>query len=100
MFARVTTVHRSPDEYDQAVSVINDRLMPAARQVPGLVAAYWALDRSSGKGMTFALLRHGRISEGERGASSGTSRANGCRGWRTGRERRELRDRRRGLTGC
>ena len=29
--------------------------MPGASQIPGLVAAYWAVDRSSGKVVTFAI---------------------------------------------
>jgi len=45
----------SPDRYDDAVRVINERAMPGAKQIPGLVAAYWALDRSSGKAVTFTV---------------------------------------------
>jgi hypothetical protein len=37
------------------VRIINERAVPGAKQIPGLVAAYWALDRSSGKGVTFAI---------------------------------------------
>jgi len=55
MFARVTVVQSSPDRYDDAVRVINERAVPGAGQIPGLKAAYWAVDRSSGKGVTFAV---------------------------------------------
>ncbi len=55
MFARVTVVQGSPDRYDDAVRIINERAVPGASQIPGLVAAYWAVDRSSGKGVTFAV---------------------------------------------
>jgi hypothetical protein len=55
MFARVTVVQGSPDRYDDAVRVINERAVPGAKQLPGLVAAYWAVDRSSGKGVTFTV---------------------------------------------
>jgi hypothetical protein len=55
MFARVTVVQGSPDRYDDAVRVINERAVPGAKQIPGLVAGYWAADRSSGKVVTFAV---------------------------------------------
>jgi rubrerythrin len=55
MFARVTVVQGSPDHYDDAVRVINERAVPGAKQLPGLVAAYWAVDRATGKGVTFAI---------------------------------------------
>jgi hypothetical protein len=55
MFARVTVVQGPADRADEAVKVINDRAVPAAKQIPGLVAAYWAIDRQSGKGVTFAI---------------------------------------------
>ena len=55
MFARVTVIEGPADRADDAVKVINDRAVPAAKQIPGIVAAYWALDRSSGKGVTFAI---------------------------------------------
>jgi hypothetical protein len=55
MFARVTIVQGSPDRYDDAVRVINERAVPGAKELPGLVAAYWAVDRASGHGLTFAV---------------------------------------------
>jgi hypothetical protein len=55
MFARVTVVQGSPDRFDDAVKVINERAVPGAKEVPGLVAAYWAVDRESGHGVTFAV---------------------------------------------
>jgi len=55
MFARVTVVQGSPDRYKDAVRVINERAVPGARQLPGLVAAYWAVDQETGKGVTFAI---------------------------------------------
>ncbi len=55
MFARVAVVQGSPERYADAVRVINDRAVPGARQIPGLVAAYWAVDRSTGKGVTFTV---------------------------------------------
>ena len=55
MFARVTVVQGSPDRYYDAVKVINEQAVPGAKQIPGLVAAYWAVDRTSGKGVTFAV---------------------------------------------
>jgi len=55
MFARVTVVQGSPDRYEDAVRVINERAVPGAKQIPGLVAAYWAVDQNSGKGVTFSV---------------------------------------------
>jgi len=55
MFARVTVVQGSPDRYKDAVRVINERAVPGARQLPGLVAAYWAVDQETGKGVTFSI---------------------------------------------
>ena len=55
MFARVTVIQGSPDRYKDAVKVINERAVPGAKQLPGLVAAYWGLDQATGKGVTFAL---------------------------------------------
>ena len=55
MFARVTVVQGSPDRYDDTVRVIKERAVPGASQIPGVVAAYWAVDRASGKVVTFAV---------------------------------------------
>jgi hypothetical protein len=55
MFARVTVIQGSPDQYEDAVRIINERAVPGAKEIPGLVAGYWALDRSSGKGVTFTV---------------------------------------------
>lgn len=55
MFARVSVIQGSPDRYDDAIKVINERAVPGAKQLRGLVTAYWALDRSTGKGVTFSV---------------------------------------------
>jgi hypothetical protein len=55
MFARLVVVQGSPEQVDDAVKVINERAVPGARQIPGLSAAYWALDRSSGKAVTLTI---------------------------------------------
>jgi hypothetical protein len=55
MFARLTVVQASPDRYDDAVKVINEKAVPGIKEIPGVVAAYWAADRSSGKLVTFAV---------------------------------------------
>ncbi|SRR6266496_3673262 len=55
MFARVTVIQGSPDQYDDAVRVINERVLPGAKEIPGLVTGYWGLDRSSGKGVAFTV---------------------------------------------
>jgi hypothetical protein len=55
MFARVTVIQGSPEAYDQAVQAIQGQAIPGARQIPGLVSGYWALDRSKGKGVSFTV---------------------------------------------
>lgn len=48
-------VQASPDQVDNAIKVINERAVPGAKQIPGLVAAYWCMDRSAGKGITLTV---------------------------------------------
>jgi hypothetical protein len=55
MFTRVTVFQGSPEGYDRALDAIQNQAMPAVRQIPGVTAAYWALDRATGKGITFAI---------------------------------------------
>ena len=55
MFARVTVLQGSPDDFDDAARVMREQTIPAARGVPGLVNAYWAFERASGKGVVFAV---------------------------------------------
>jgi hypothetical protein len=55
MFARVTTIQGTPQGYDQAVKVIQDQAVPGAKGIPGLLSGYWALDRDTGKAVTFTV---------------------------------------------
>jgi hypothetical protein len=55
MHARVTISETDPDKVDLALQVINDDIIPAAKQIPGLKGAYWLGDRVTGKGVTITL---------------------------------------------
>ncbi len=55
MNARLIVVQTSPDQVDQGVKVINERAVPGAKQIPGLVAGYWGIDRSTGKAVTLTI---------------------------------------------
>ena len=55
MFARVTVIQGPPERYDDAVRIINETAVPGAKQLLGLVAAYWAVDQESGEGVTFSI---------------------------------------------
>jgi hypothetical protein len=54
MYARLTTFIGSPDKYAEAVRMIQESA-PRAHEQPGLVAAYWGLNREAGEGFTLIL---------------------------------------------
>jgi hypothetical protein len=41
VFARVTVVQGSPDRYDDAVRIINERAAPGAKQIPAWSQPTW-----------------------------------------------------------
>ncbi len=55
MFARVTTVQGPPDSLDEAARMIQEKVIPAIRQMRGFKDAYWMADRQSGKVIAVAL---------------------------------------------
>jgi hypothetical protein len=55
MFARLTTLQGSPDRVDQAIQLTEQRIIPMAKGQPGFKGGYWAVDRSTGRGIAFTL---------------------------------------------
>ena len=48
MFARVTTIQAPPDRFDEGVRLIQERVIPAARQLSGFKGGYWMANRQTG----------------------------------------------------
>lgn len=55
MFARVTTQHGSPDKLDAALLVVNEQIVPAAKQLSGFERMLVLVDRASGKTVAVTL---------------------------------------------
>ena len=55
MFARVTTIQAPPDRFDEGVRLIQERVIPAARQMSGFKGGYWMANRQTGKAVAVAL---------------------------------------------
>ncbi len=55
MFARVTTAQGPPDRFDEATRMIQEKVIPAVRQMSGFKSAYWMADRRTGKSLAVAL---------------------------------------------
>jgi quinol monooxygenase YgiN len=55
MYARVTFSQVSPDRIDEAVSLLRDSLVPAARQQKGFKGYLLLGDRAVGKGISISM---------------------------------------------
>lgn len=55
MYARVTTVHGSPDKVDAGIASFNEQVLPTVKAIDGFRAALLLVDRSSGKGLGITL---------------------------------------------
>ena len=55
MFARVTTVQGPVDRLDEAARMIQEQVIPAARQMSGFKGAYWLANRQAGTVLAVAL---------------------------------------------
>jgi hypothetical protein len=49
MYARISTVEGDPRKIDDAVAVINDRIIPTLKGLKGFTAVNFLADRSTGK---------------------------------------------------
>ena len=55
MYARATIVEGPPENIDQGIAIVQGEVLPAARQLDGFQGMFGAVDRASGKVMTFTL---------------------------------------------
>jgi hypothetical protein len=53
MHARVMRVELG--DVDRGASFVREKIVPSARQQPGIVAAYWLADRGSGRGLAVTI---------------------------------------------
>lgn len=49
MQARISTIEGDPGKIDDAIKVINEKIMPALKELDGFMAANFLVDRSAGK---------------------------------------------------
>ncbi|HEX9122373.1 MAG TPA: hypothetical protein VF984_03290 [Actinomycetota bacterium] len=49
MFARVSTLHGSPDKVEEAIRAVQEQVVPASRQISGFKGILALGDRASGK---------------------------------------------------
>ena len=55
MFARIGTWQGSDEELDRWIARSREQVKPRIAEDPGLVTAYWLVDRSAGKGLIVTL---------------------------------------------
>ena len=55
MWARVTTIEGPPDQADIAVKLVEESVIPTAKQWQGFSGGWWLLDRDSGRMMAVTL---------------------------------------------
>lgn len=55
MYARITTIQISPYRIDEAIGVIRDHVVPAARQQEGFKGFQMLVDRSTGKSFAITI---------------------------------------------
>lgn len=55
MYVQVTRAQYQPGKVDEALAIIRDSVLPAARQQKGFKNAYWAIDRETSKGVGISL---------------------------------------------
>ena len=55
MFARIGTWQGSAEELDRWIARSREQVKPRIADDPGLVAAYWLVDRSAGTGLIVTL---------------------------------------------
>lgn len=55
MFARVTTVHGTPEKLDDGARMVQEQMMPLLQQQHGFKGAYLLVDRASGRALGITL---------------------------------------------
>jgi hypothetical protein len=53
--ARVATFQGQRDRIDQAITTIQDVVLPAARQLPGFLGGFWLVDQATASGVGVTL---------------------------------------------
>jgi hypothetical protein len=56
MYAVVGTWTLAPGRWDEQLHGLHEQVVPRAREVPGLVAAYWLADQAAGKTQSLVIL--------------------------------------------
>jgi heme-degrading monooxygenase HmoA len=55
MFARLIILEGSPDKADEAAALVNERVIPEAKALPGFAGGWWMTDRAKGRFTTITL---------------------------------------------
>jgi antibiotic biosynthesis monooxygenase (ABM) superfamily enzyme len=55
MYARRTVTKAAPEQAEKAKEVVENSLIPKARQLPGFAGGYWLIDRATGEALTFTF---------------------------------------------
>jgi hypothetical protein len=70
MYARISTIEGDAGKIDDAVKIINEKIIPALRGLQGFTAANFLADRSAGKLVGVAFYADKAALEGSVGAVS------------------------------
>ena len=55
MYARRTVTKAAPEQAEKAKEVVENSLIPNAKQLPGFAGGYWLIDRATGEALTFTF---------------------------------------------
>ena len=55
MYARIVTVQVQPDKLEEAISIFQNSVLPAAKQQKGFISLMLLTDRSTGKGVSVGM---------------------------------------------
>jgi len=55
MYARRTVTKAAPEQVEKAREVVNNWLIPKAKELPGFAGGYWLIDPVTGEGLTFTF---------------------------------------------
>ena len=55
MYSRVVTVQVQPDKLEEAISIFQNSVLPAAKQQKGFISLMLLTDRSTGKGVSVGM---------------------------------------------
>ncbi|MGH2827852.1 MAG: hypothetical protein ACRDKF_12890 [Actinomycetota bacterium] len=64
MQARISTVEGDPGKIDDAIKIINEKIMPALKELDGFMAVNFLVDRSAGKLVAVAFYESEAALEG------------------------------------